>query len=307
MSPSSGFFWVWWPLLYWNEGTWCDCGFEGLWSHLWLEQMAFACRCFRCSLAFVHTSFIQYEHLSCDDVPCSFLIFQEALKMIRTAVSAFLVLVVMSTDGKYIPKEGRREPQLLSRGLSHDLRLMAEFGLFWQRYSGLCGGPGWGDQLIWAQTYEEALYWSRSKYVIKTCNSCVDGKLMEQINQRKPAFQKQASDGHLPSGELQTQPGWAPPSKCLRNPWTTFYNPFFSSLAALKKVFSEERDIQQTIDEDLVVLNLVVSQKRAVTQQKLGTEPLIPELSTKVLHADLWLRPEKNRINVCTSSRTEAE
>lgn len=41
--------------------------------------------------------------------------------------------------------------------------------------SGLCGGPGWGDQLIWAQTYEEALYWSRSRYVIKTCNSCVDG------------------------------------------------------------------------------------------------------------------------------------
>lgn len=29
--------------------------------------------------------------------------------------------------------------------------------------SGLCGGPGWGDQLIWAQTYEEALYWSRAK------------------------------------------------------------------------------------------------------------------------------------------------
>lgn len=34
--------------------------------------------------------------------------------------------------------------------------------------SGLCGGPGWGDQLIWAQTYEEALYWSRKEYVIKT-------------------------------------------------------------------------------------------------------------------------------------------
>lgn len=37
------------------------------------------------------------------------------------------------------------------------------------------GGPGWGDQLIWAQTYEEALYWSRSRYVIKTSSSCVDG------------------------------------------------------------------------------------------------------------------------------------
>lgn len=34
--------------------------------------------------------------------------------------------------------------------------------------------PGWGDQLIWAQTYEEALYWSRSRYVIKTCSSFAD-------------------------------------------------------------------------------------------------------------------------------------
>lgn len=43
--------------------------------------------------------------------------------------------------------------------------------------SDLCGDhgcPGWGDQLIWAQTYEEALYWSRSKYAIKTSSSCVD-------------------------------------------------------------------------------------------------------------------------------------
>ncbi|XP_035760092.1 serine/threonine-protein phosphatase 1 regulatory subunit 10-like, partial [Neolamprologus brichardi] len=38
---------------------------------------------------------------------------------------------------KYIPKSGKRVPQTLSRG--------------------------WGDQLIWAQTYEEGLYWSRSK------------------------------------------------------------------------------------------------------------------------------------------------
>lgn len=79
----------------------------------------------------------------------------------------------------------------------------------------------------------------------------------------------------------------SPPSKCLRTPWTTFYIPFFSSLAALKKVFSEDIEIQRTIDEHFVVLNLVVSQKSAVTQQKLGTEPLIPELSTKVLQADL--------------------
>lgn len=91
--------------------------------------------------------------------------------------------------------------------------LWLNFGCFDKdNHSGLCGGPGWGDQLIWAQTYEEALYWSRSRYVIKPCSSCVDDSLMRQMNQRKPVFQEQASDGPLPSGGLPTQPGWVPPA-----------------------------------------------------------------------------------------------
>ncbi|KAM6904326.1 anterior gradient protein 2 homolog [Lycodopsis pacificus] len=58
--------------------------------------------------------------------------------MIKAALSVLLVLVAMSsTSGKYIPKSGKRIPQTLARG--------------------------WGDQLIWAQTYEEALYWARSR------------------------------------------------------------------------------------------------------------------------------------------------
>ncbi|XP_074470387.1 anterior gradient protein 2 homolog [Sebastes fasciatus] len=58
--------------------------------------------------------------------------------MIKAVLSVLLVLVAVSSAfGKYIPKSGKRIPQTLSRG--------------------------WGDQLIWAQTYEEALYWSRSK------------------------------------------------------------------------------------------------------------------------------------------------
>ncbi|XP_041810877.1 anterior gradient protein 2 homolog [Chelmon rostratus] len=58
--------------------------------------------------------------------------------MIKVTLLVLLVLVtVSSTLGKYIPKTGKRIPQTLSRG--------------------------WGDQLIWAQTYEEALYWSRSR------------------------------------------------------------------------------------------------------------------------------------------------
>ncbi|KAG7281745.1 hypothetical protein CRUP_028059 [Coryphaenoides rupestris] len=62
--------------------------------------------------------------------------------MTKAILLVLLVLVaVCSTLGKLdksdknIPRRGKRIPQTLSRG--------------------------WGDQLIWAQTYEEALYWSR--------------------------------------------------------------------------------------------------------------------------------------------------
>lgn len=46
-------------------------------------------------------------------------------------------LVSFATSKPYIPKSGKRTPATLSQG--------------------------WGDQLEWAQTYEEALYWSRSR------------------------------------------------------------------------------------------------------------------------------------------------
>uniref|UniRef100_A0A672HMJ6 Anterior gradient 2 n=1 Tax=Salarias fasciatus TaxID=181472 RepID=A0A672HMJ6_SALFA len=58
--------------------------------------------------------------------------------MTRAAASLVLVLVALSsTFAKYVPKSGQRIPQSLSRG--------------------------WGDQMNWAQTYEEALFLSRSR------------------------------------------------------------------------------------------------------------------------------------------------
>ncbi|XP_069032945.1 anterior gradient protein 2 homolog [Embiotoca jacksoni] len=101
--------------------------------------------------------------------------------MIKAALSVLLVLVaVSSTFAKYIPKGGKRIPQTLSRG--------------------------WGDQLIWAQTYEEALYWSRSK--------------------NKPLL-------------------------------VLFHMEDCPHSQAMKKVFSEDNEIQRTLDEDFVILNLV--------------------------------------------------
>ena len=101
--------------------------------------------------------------------------------MMKAAFSLLLLLVTLSSVlGKYIPKTGKRIPQTLSRG--------------------------WGDQLIWAQTYEEALYWSRSR--------------------NKPLM----VIFHLED---------CPHSK------------------SLKKVISEDNEIQKSLDEEFILLNLV--------------------------------------------------
>ncbi|XP_068603275.1 anterior gradient protein 2 homolog [Brachionichthys hirsutus] len=102
--------------------------------------------------------------------------------MIRGELLILLVLLAGSSTfaGVYIPKTGRRIPQTLSRG--------------------------WGDQLVWAQTYEEALYWSRSR--------------------NKPLM-------------------------------VIFHLDNCPHSQALKKVVAEDNEIQRTLDEDFIILNLV--------------------------------------------------
>ncbi|XP_010744303.1 anterior gradient protein 2 homolog [Larimichthys crocea] len=101
--------------------------------------------------------------------------------MIKAALSVLLVLVAISSAfGKYIPKTGKRIPQTLSRG--------------------------WGDQLIWAQTYEEGLYWSRSK--------------------NKPLM-------------------------------VIFHLPDCPHSQSLKKAMADDVEIQRTLDEEFIVLNLM--------------------------------------------------
>lgn len=102
--------------------------------------------------------------------------------MVKSALSVLLVLVAISSAfaAKYIPKSGKRVPQTLSRG--------------------------WGDQLIWAQTYEEGLYWSRSK--------------------NKPLL-------------------------------VIFHLEDCPHSQGLKKVFSEDNEVQKILDEDFIILNLV--------------------------------------------------
>nr|CAG5957192.1 unnamed protein product [Menidia menidia] len=108
--------------------------------------------------------------------------------MIKAVFSVLLVLMaISSTFAKYIPKTGKRVPQTLSRG--------------------------WGDQLIWAQTYEEALFWSRSR--------------------NKPLV-------------------------------VLFHLEDCPHSQALKKMFSEDDQLQKILDEDFIVLNLVVDPSMTV-------------------------------------------
>uniref|UniRef100_A0A3P9P8V7 Anterior gradient 2 n=1 Tax=Poecilia reticulata TaxID=8081 RepID=A0A3P9P8V7_POERE len=117
--------------------------------------------------------------------------------MVKAVLSAVLVLaIISSTIAKYIPKTGKRIPQTLSRG--------------------------WGDQLIWAQTYEEALYWSRSR--------------------NKPLM-------------------------------VIFHLEDCPHSQALKKVFSENNEIQKTLDEDFIVLNLMVGCTLHLSRARLSTDP----------------------------------
>ncbi|XP_056154570.1 anterior gradient protein 2 homolog [Lampris incognitus] len=104
--------------------------------------------------------------------------------MVKALLSLLLVLVTLSSTlgkpEKNIPKRGKRIVQTLSRG--------------------------WGDQLIWAQTYEEALYWSRLK--------------------NKPLM-------------------------------VIFHLEDCPHSLAMKKVFSEDKELQRILDEDFIVLNLM--------------------------------------------------
>ncbi|CAL8363688.1 unnamed protein product [Arctogadus glacialis] len=105
--------------------------------------------------------------------------------MTKAILLVLLVLVaVCSTQGKpeqkNIPKRGKRIPQTLSRG--------------------------WGDQLIWAQTYEEALYWSRWR--------------------NKPLL-------------------------------VIFHLEDCPHSALMKKAFADDKEVQKTLDEDFIVLNLM--------------------------------------------------
>ncbi|KAA8586074.1 hypothetical protein FQN60_007643 [Etheostoma spectabile] len=100
----------------------------------------------------------------------------ESRKMIKAALSVLLVLVALSsTFGKYIPKSGKRIPQTLSRG--------------------------WGDQLIWAQTYEEALYWSRSRnkplMVLFHLEDCPHSKALKKVFSEDDKIQKMLDEDFI--------------------------------------------------------------------------------------------------------------
>ncbi|XP_063041007.1 anterior gradient protein 2 homolog [Engraulis encrasicolus] len=99
--------------------------------------------------------------------------------MVKALLSVLLVLVAVSSSlakpEKTATKKEKRVPQTLSRG--------------------------WGDQLIWAQTYEEALYWARSKnkplMVIFHLEECPHSQAMKKVFAEDKEIQKLADEDFI--------------------------------------------------------------------------------------------------------------
>ncbi|XP_076157086.1 anterior gradient protein 2 homolog [Alosa pseudoharengus] len=98
--------------------------------------------------------------------------------MAKVLLSVLLVLVAVSSSlakPEKVTKKEKRIPQTLSRG--------------------------WGDQLIWAQTYEEALFWARSKnkplMVIFHLEDCPHSQALKKVFAENKEIQKIADDDYI--------------------------------------------------------------------------------------------------------------
>uniref|UniRef100_A0AAY4DS17 Anterior gradient protein 2 n=1 Tax=Denticeps clupeoides TaxID=299321 RepID=A0AAY4DS17_9TELE len=97
-------------------------------------------------------------------------------KILGSLLSLLLVVVAVSTafgkPEKTPVKKEKRVPQTLSRG--------------------------WGDMLIWAQTYEEGLYWSRSRnkplMVILHLEECPHSQALKKVFAENKEIQKIADE-----------------------------------------------------------------------------------------------------------------
>uniref|UniRef100_A0A3B1JWX0 Anterior gradient 2 n=2 Tax=Astyanax mexicanus TaxID=7994 RepID=A0A3B1JWX0_ASTMX len=102
--------------------------------------------------------------------------FQSQKKMFKGLLSVFLALVavtsIMAKSEKTAVKQEKRVPQTLSRG--------------------------WGDQLIWAQTYEEALFWARSRnkplMVIFHLDDCPHSQALKKAFAKDKEIQRLADE-----------------------------------------------------------------------------------------------------------------
>lgn len=137
--------------------------------------------------------------------------------MMKAAFSLLMLLVALSSAfAKYVPKSGKRVPQTLSRG--------------------------WGDQLLWAQTYEEALYMSRSTnkplMVIFHLEDCPHSKALKKAFAENLEIQKgmdndfvvlnlmyETTDKHLsPDGQYVPRVIFVDPSMTVRADITGRYS-----------------------------------------------------------------------------------
>uniref|UniRef100_A0A8C9WVV2 Anterior gradient 2 n=2 Tax=Sander lucioperca TaxID=283035 RepID=A0A8C9WVV2_SANLU len=166
--------------------------------------------------------------------------FSESIKMIKAALSVLLVLVTMSsTFGKYIPKSGKRIPQTLSRG--------------------------WGDQLIWAQTYEEALYWSRSRnkplMVLFHLDDCPHSQALKKVFSEDNKLQKMLDEDFIVLNLVYetTDKHLSPDGQYV--PRIIFVDPTMTVRADINGRYSNRMYAYEPSDVDLLKRNMEAAKK----------------------------------------------
>ncbi|KAM6958711.1 anterior gradient protein 2 homolog [Aplochiton taeniatus] len=168
--------------------------------------------------------------------------------MIKGLLSVLLVLVAVSSSlgkpEKLQVKRGKRIPQTLSRG--------------------------WGDQLIWAQTYEEALYWARFQnkplMVIFHLEDCPHSQAMKKAFAEDKQIQKVADEDYIVLNLMYetTDKHLSPDGQYV--PRIIFVDPSMTVRADITGRYSNRMYAYETSDIKLLLTNMEKAKKLLKTE-----------------------------------------
>ncbi|XP_018596163.1 anterior gradient protein 2 homolog [Scleropages formosus] len=168
--------------------------------------------------------------------------------MIKLLVSALLVLVTISSTlgkpEKAAPKKEKRVPQTLSRG--------------------------WGDELIWTQTYEEALFRSKTNnkplMVILHLEDCPHSLALKKAFASNSEIQKMADEDFIMLNLMYetTDKHLSPDGKYV--PRILFVDPSLTVRADITGRYANRMYAYEPADVDLLISNMKRAKKLLKTE-----------------------------------------